>query len=412
MLNMEETKSLHRTLGIPMLTFYGTGMILGAGIYTIIGKAAGMSGETLWLSFLLAGFAALLTAFSYAELSSMFPKAGAEYVYLSHAFKKEWLAASAGVAMAFSGAATAAAVSLAFAGYLSQFADVPPSLAATALLVIFTSVSIMGIRESAWTNVVFTLIEMSGLVFVIYVGLQSEKFGDALSAGPHMGTVSGAALIVFSYFGFENLVNLADETKKPAQKIPRAILLSLGISMLLYFLVSLAATALISSEELAQSQAPLLTAVQKYSVKAANLLGAVALFSTANTALISLVGASRILFGMSRGNTLPQFVSHVHKSRRTPWKASLIILAVSFVILALTDIETAARISSFATMAVFLGVNISLISLRFTNQSAKRPFRVPWSVGKVPILPVMASIFSLVFLVFSLIGLIFFREKL
>jgi basic amino acid/polyamine antiporter, APA family len=399
---MKQAQSLHRTLGIPMLTFYGTGMILGAGIYTIIGKAAGMSGETLWLSFLLAGFTALLTAFSYAELSSMFPEAGAEYVYLKNAFKKEWLAASVGVAMAFSGAATAAAVSLAFAGYLTQFTAVPTGMVATALLLLLTAIAIVGIRESAWTNVAFTLIEMSGLIFVIFVGFQKENFGSALSAAPHMGTLSGAALIVFSYFGFENLVNLAEETKKPEQKIPRAILLSLGISTLLYFLVSLAATALISSEEMAQSQAPLVSAVQNYAGKAANLLGAVALFSTANTALISLVGASRLLFGMSRGKTLPHIVSHVHKNRKTPWIASLIILAVAFMILILTNVETAARISSLATMAVFLGVNISLISLRFSNPNAKRPFRVSGSLGKLPVLPVLGSLFSLVFLILNL----------
>ncbi|MGZ5279885.1 MAG: APC family permease, partial [Pseudobdellovibrionaceae bacterium] len=140
---------LNRSLGIPMLTFYGTGMILGAGVYSVIGKAAGHTGEALWLAFLLAGIAALLTAFSYAELSTMFPKAGAEFVYLSHAFKtKKWLAVSAGVAMAFSGAATAATVALSFSGYLNQFFENPSQITAAVLLLVFTAVAILGIRNS------------------------------------------------------------------------------------------------------------------------------------------------------------------------------------------------------------------------------------------------------------------------
>jgi len=390
---------LKRSLGIPMLTFYGTGMILGAGVYSVIGKAAGQTGEALWLGFLLAGIAAMLTAFSYAELSTMFPKAGAEFVYLSQAFKtKKWLAVSAGVAMAFSGAATAATVALSFSGYLNQFFENPSQVTAAVLLLVFTGVAILGIRNSGWTNIVFTLIEMSGLGLIIYLGLQSEKFGDALAAAPTIGAVSGAALIIFSYFGFENIVNLSEETIQPEKKLPRAIFLSLGISTALYLLVSLAAVALMSPEALSKSNAALMSVAQTSSAKMASILGAIALFSTANTALISMVGASRILYGMSESKALPQLLSQTLSKRKTPWIASIVILAVALVLIPIGKIEIVAGVSSVTTMIIFISVNVALIALRYSDQNRKRPFRVPLHIGKIPVLPALGALLSFVFL--------------
>ncbi len=382
-----------------MLTFYGTGMILGAGIYSIIGKAAGVAGETLWMGFVLASLAALLTAFSYAELSTMFPKAGAEYVYLSHTFKqKKWIATTIGTAMAFSGAATAATVALAFSGYLNQFIEGSGLLVAAALLMVFTGVAILGIRGSGWTNIVFTLIEISGLLLIIYLGMKNETFGKALSAIPHQGTFAGAALIIFSYFGFENIVNLAEEAKEPHKKLPQAIFLSLGISTLLYILVSLAAVALLSPESLAQSEAPLMSAAQKTSSKIASILGGIALFSTANTALISLIGASRVLYGMASAKALPQIMSRTLPQRKTPWIASIVILAAALLLLPVAKVETVASISSLTTIVAFISVNISLVVLRFTDEKKERPFRVPLCLGKFPILPFFGILVSIAFL--------------
>jgi amino acid transporter len=198
-------KGLSRTLGMPMLIFYGTGMILGAGIYSIIGKAAAKTGDTLWLGFVFAGVSALLTALSYAELSAMFPKAGAEFVYLRETFKKKkWLGSTVGMAMAFSGAATAATVAMAFASYLNEFFASPQILVALAVLVVFTGVAIIGIKASGWVTVVSTLIEVAGLLMIIYFGVTSDAFGKTLSVTPHFGTLSGSALIIFSFFGFES----------------------------------------------------------------------------------------------------------------------------------------------------------------------------------------------------------------
>ena len=153
---------LKRTLGLPMLTLYGTGMILGAGIYSIIGKAAGPANDTLWISFLIAAISTVLTALTYAELASMFPKAGAEFVYLTKAFhKRKWIGSTIGIAIALSGAATATTVAIAFSGYLAQFIDVNHLTVAVSVLILFTGLAILGTHASAWANAIFTLIEIA-----------------------------------------------------------------------------------------------------------------------------------------------------------------------------------------------------------------------------------------------------------
>lgn len=390
---------LKRSLGLPMLVFYGTGVILGAGIYSIIGKAAGSANESLWISFIIAAASVSLTALSYAELATMFPKAGAEYIYLSNAFsKRKWIGFAVGLAMAFSGAATASAVSIAFAGYLGQFVSVSPMGVSLLLLIGFTGISILGINISAWTNVLFTLIEVGGLGIIIYLGFQSEEFGSALSAMPHLGTLSGAALIVFSFFGFENLVTLSEEAKNPKRDIPRAILISLAISTVVYILVGLAALSLVDPQKLSESDAPLMLVAQTASQKFGVVLGIVALFSTANTALLSMIGGSRILFGMSKSKALPKVMAHVLPVRQTPWVASLFILGISLALLPLGKIEAVASVSSLTTMFAFCAVNIALVFLRFSDPQHLRPFRVPFAIGKLPILPILGAISSLIFM--------------
>lgn len=391
--------SLKRTLGLPMLCFYGIGMILGAGIYSIIGKAAAQTGETLWLGFLVAGVSALLTALSYAELSTMFPKAGAEFVYLREAFKKrKWIGSTAGIAMAFSGAATAATVALAFSGYLNQFIESPQTLVALAVLLVFTGLAIIGIQASGWATAISTIIEVGGLILVIYLGVTSEKFGDVLSATPHLGTLAGSAIIIFSFFGFENIVNLAEEAKEPERDLPRAILISVIVATILYVIVSVSALALLSPEKLSISDAPLMSVARVISEKYARILGAVALFSTANTALISLIGASRILYSMGKAKALPEAVAKVLPKRKTPWIASLVVLTAAALLLPLGKIETVASVSSFATMIAFFSVNVALIVLRYSQSSTKRAFRVPLSLGKFPVLPLFGALISLVLL--------------
>jgi APA family basic amino acid/polyamine antiporter len=390
---------LKRSLGLTMLTFYGTGMILGAGIYSIIGQAAGKAGDGLWQGFVIAAIAALLTALSYAELAAMYPKAGGEYVYLLHAFpKQKWIAGTAGIIITFAGCASAATVAMAFASYLQHFVELPHMWIAGSVLVIFSGVNLIGIKQSSWVNAVFTLIEITGLILFIWLGWQNPKFGSALYSTPTLATVSSAALIIFAYFGFENIVNLAEETIDPKKTIPRAIFLSLSISTVLYVLVSLAAVALMPPEQLSQTQSALTDAAVSSSRGVASALGGIALFSTANTVLISLLTTSRILYGISNGNSLPKILSRTLANRKTPWVAILLALAVSAALLPLGKVETIASVSSFTMMIAFILVNAALIALRFRQPQHDRPFTVPLRLGTMPILPVLGIAICTVFL--------------
>ena len=392
--------SLNKTLNLPLLTFYGVGMILGAGIYTIVGKAAGVADEGVWISILLAAVSATFTALSYAELGSMYPKVGGEFVYLTKAFpKQDWLARTAGLMMAFSGVATASTVALSFAGYLNQFIEVSPLFVGYTLLFFFTGWSILGLKQSSWMNVVFTLIEVSGLLLLIYYGIKSDKFGDNLTFLVNRSTISASALIIFAYFGFENIVNLAEETKNPEKNLPRAIVLSLFISTVLYLLVSVSAIALMPVEELAQSSAPLTDAVRTLSPRSANILGAIALFATGNTILISLITTSRILFGMARSHALPKALAGLTKKKRTPWIAALLSLGAAAALIPLASVETLAAISSFATMTAFILVNGALIVLRYQQPSYERPFKSPVNFGKIPVLGLLGVLTSILLII-------------
>ncbi len=391
--------TLKRSLGLTMLTFYGTGMILGAGIYSIIGQAAGKAGYGLWQGFVLAAVGALLTALSYAELATMFPKAGGEYVYLRNAFSnRRWLAGTTGIIMTFAGCASAATVALAFASYLQHFVVLPHLLVAGGLLVFFTGINVVGIKQSSWVNAVFTTIEGFGLLLFVWLGWQNPNFGSALSAIPTSATVSSAALIIFAYFGFENIVNLAEETKTPEKTIPRAILLSLCISTILYILVSLATVALMPPDQLAQTESALTDAAMSSSRGIAGVLAGIALFSTANTALIALLTTSRILYGISKDNSLPKAFAKTHSLRQTPWVAALVALGLSMALLLLGKVETLASVASFTTMIAFIAVNAALISLRLSQPGRERPFKVPISIRSIPVFPVLGIVTCLVFL--------------
>ncbi len=390
---------LNRSLNLPLLVFYGTGMILGAGIYSIIGKAAATAQDTLWIGFILAAIAAFFTALSYAELATLFPKTGAEYIYLKNALPKfKWISISTGLLMAFSGAATAATVAVAFSGYLNSFMPIPLAAVSIGILILFSIVNIIGIQQSSWINAIFTIIEIVGLIIFIYLGWQSPEFGKVLSAKPNMGTLASSALIIFAYFGFENIVSLVEETKKPETNVPRAIIISLSVATLLYILVAFAALALMSPDELASSNAVLTDAAKQSSPKTASVLGAIALFATANTALIALVTTSRILYGMAVDRALPALLAKVLPKSKTPWVAALVVLGAALILVPLGEVEVLAGVSSLATMISFIAINLALIFLRYSHPNSKRPFKVPLSIRTMPILPLLGIIICLVFL--------------
>ena len=246
----ETLPSLRRSLGLFEVTISGVGLILGAGIYVLIGPASGLAGNALWLAFLLSAVVALFTGLSYAELSSMFPKAGAEYDYVRRAFFPG-LAFVIGWLILFPGVLAAAAVALGFAGYFFALTGSPPLISASILIVLLTITLAMGVKETAWVAIVSTVIEILGLFIVIWIGipfLGSVNYFELPRAFP--GLFAASALIFFAYQGFESMVKFSEETRDPQTTIPRALILSLVISVILYVLVALSVISVMGWERL------------------------------------------------------------------------------------------------------------------------------------------------------------------
>jgi len=292
---------LKRELGLFQAVAAGVGIILGAGIYVLIGQAAGVAGNAVWLSFLLGALIAACTGLSYAELSSMYPKDAGEYLYTEKAFSEKlgWLTA---FLIVFQGIVSAAAVALGFGGYLSRLLEpyfiVPIILLALFCVLFFSWINYRGIKETARFNTLFTLIEVGGLILIIFAAIKSYGRVNIFELTTGMsGVLSAASLIFFAYIGFESIVKLSEETKSPQKIIPRALVWSIIISTILYILTAIAAVSLLDWNILATSKAPLADAAATvFGSNAFLVLALIALFSTANTVLMILVTTSRMLF--------------------------------------------------------------------------------------------------------------------
>ena len=393
-------ETLNRALNLPLLVFYGVGTMVGAGIYSVIGEAGGLAGTNLWVSFVFAGIAAFLTVLSYAELSSMFPKTGAEYQFLKQAFPRHPLFSyMAGFLIALNAAATSATVSLAFAGYLDVFVDISGMLTAFLLLAACTVINIAGIRESTWVSVALICIEVSGLLLLIWSGFESGAMGKSFAVLPSWDEASSifsaTALIFFIFIGFEDVANLSEETKEPTKNVPRALLISVSVTSVLYVLVALSLIAISDVGEIARSDSPLSDAVGAIVPWRGKALAVAALFATASTALISLVAISRMLFGMARDGDMPKPLMRTLTKRKTPWAAALSLFAVACLLLPLGEVKTVASVSSFCVLLVFLGVQAAMIALRYAKPHLERPFRVPFSAGGFPLLPGIGILITL-----------------
>ncbi len=380
---------LQKALSLYHLCFYGVGVILGAGIYSVIGPAAGLAEYGVWLSFALAAIAVLFTALSYAELATMIPDAGAEFAYLKKALPgRPEISFVMGLLVIFTNAATAATVALTFAGYLNVFIKSSLFTGAVLLLVFAAAVNIFGIKKSSFFNILFTFIEGVGLVLVIYFAVTAtDNFGKNMEFFPTAGIFQGAALIIFSFLGFENIANLSEEAKNPGRDLPRAILMSLALVTVIYILVGLSAVSLLPPEQLAQSSAPLSDVLRVISQRLAKILGFFALFATANTALISVLSGSRILFSMARAREIPKYLARISKKKQTPWLAILVILAIAIITCLPGELEFAANLTSFSSLLAFLSVNIAVLLLRKRQPKMKRPFRSPGSIKNIPVFP-------------------------
>jgi APA family basic amino acid/polyamine antiporter len=392
---------LERSLSLWEVTLMSIGIILGAGIYVVIGEAAGITGNSIWISFIIGAVVASFTSLSYAELCSRYPKAGAEYVYVKNSFGNTpaWIVSWLIIAGNIIGGAT---VALGFSNYFSALFNTPIIPIAIIVLIMCGIILILGIKETASVTILFTIIEAVGLVIIIFIGMQ--KFGDVdylqLTNGIK-GIVEGGVLIFFSYLGFQGITRLAEETKQPEKNIPKAIILSILITTIIYILVAVAAVSVIPAQELAGEGAPLARIAETaFGKNSFILLSAIALFSTFNTALMMLLSGSRLVYGTAKEKALPQILSKVSKRTLAPWIAIIIIVLAAIFFLFIGDLKSIANLTNFTVFTVFIVINTTLIYLRIKKPIGKG-FKVPLSIGKVPIIPIF-GIFTSAFMMVNL----------
>lgn len=370
-----EAAPLPRVISRPMLLVFVIGDILGAGIYAVVGEVAGTVGGAVWAAFLLAFALALLTAFAYAELVTKYPVAAGAALYVNRAFSRPFVTFVVAVAVMASGVTSASTAARAFGGdYLSAFVEVPIVPVALGFVIALEFVNFLGISHSIRLNLVFTLIEVVGLLFIIGIGVAAvaggtgdpgrvlEFRGD--EAVPLL-LLSGAGLAFFSFVGFEDSVNLAEETRDPVRSFPLALFGGLAVSLVVYLLVTLTATTVVDAETLAGSDGPLLEVVRAGAPALdGRVFAVVALIAVSNTALINLIMASRLLYGLARQGIVPAVFARVHGSRRTPWIAIVATALVAAVLVATGDLEGLASTTVVLLLVVFTLVNVSVLVLR------------------------------------------------
>ncbi len=399
-----EPDSLKRVFGLPTLVIYGVGDILGAGIYAVIGKIAGLSGTLVWVSFIIAMVVAALTALSYAELGSRFPQSGGVAYFVHKAFRNDWLSILVGWLMFCTCLVSMATLSKAFAGYFNAFAPaVPVWLIVIGLFAALAFVNFRGMKESSALNIFCTTLEVSGLLIVILVSTLFLFGGGEVTAAsiPNAPTVGatavlqGAALAFYAFIGFEDIVNVAEEVENPERNVPRAILLSLSIAGVIYILISWLATQVLTPAQLADSTAPLLDVVRRTQPNFPQVIfSLIALFAVLNTALLNFVTASRLLYGMSREGLLPAWLGKLHPQRATPYRTLLVILPIAIFLALSGTLQFLAGTTATLLLGMFFLVNLSLVITK-RREPRNSGFQVP------AVVPALALIFNLILVAFA-----------
>jgi basic amino acid/polyamine antiporter, APA family len=380
--------TLRRSIGPFQLTLYGLGSMLGSGIYGLIGQAAGQTGNAVWLAFIVAMIAALLTALSYASLGSRYPRAGGAAFIAQRAFGMPLLSFVVGLAVVCSGLTSIATQSQVFAlnlGSLLGVSFLPIWAIAIGFLLIITGLVLRGIRESMWVNVVCTLIEAAGLLLVIAVGIPYWGSVNLLEIPPSLGgdpmivlVIQGAVLTFFAFIGFEDALNVAEECRDPQRTIPVALVSAMVLGALIYVAVAITAVSVVPWQELAAAPGPLTEVMQRAAPAIPALVfTGITLFAVANTALVNYVTSSRMVYGMARQGLLPRSLGTVHDRTRTPHLATVVLLVLLLPLAFFGSIAELASASVLMLLVVFAIVNGALFALQGRRNETKGNFEVP-----------------------------------
>jgi len=394
---------LQRRITLPLLVFYGIGTILGAGIYVLIGQVAGYAGYYTPVSFLVASMLAGLSAFSYAELSARFPRSAGEAVYVQEGFGHARLSRFVGLLIVAVGCVSSATLSHGLLGYLAHFVSLPPSLVMILCIAILGGVVIWGIAESVWLASLMTLVEIGGLLLIIWVARPAfaplPQQWPALIPGPDMvlwsGVLVGAFVAFYAFIGFEDMVNVAEEVVRPQTTLPRGIILALLITTGFYFVVSLLSVLAVAPASLARQAAPLAYIYAQMTGHAPDLIAFIGVASIINGILVQLVMASRILYGMSRSHWLPDWLGVVHPRTHTPIYATLVVALLILGFALWLPLLSLAKLTSFISLNIFILINLALLRIKRRGLSSPGISVPLW-------IPACGFLFSLVFVLYQL----------
>lgn len=374
--------TLKRVMGPWLLLLFIVGDILGTGIYALTGQVAKQVGGVVWLPFVVAFAVALVTAFSYLELVTKYPRAAGAALYTHKAFGIHFVTFIVAFAVMSSGITSASTASRAFAANLSNafaldLGRAGITLVGLAFMALVAAINFRGVGESVKFNVVLTCVELSGLLIIIVIGLlaigagegdvgRAMEFKPGSAGGVFWPVIAGSTLAFFAMVGFEDSVNMAEECKDPVRHFPKVLLAGLVITGLIYVLVSVSSITLVPPEKLGEGETPLLQVVQAGAPGFPLwIFGIITMFAVANSALINMLMASRLLYGMSNEQVLPAVLGKVHAKRRTPYVAIAFTTLLAFGLITFVgEVPALGGTTALLLLCVFTVVNIAVLVLR------------------------------------------------
>jgi basic amino acid/polyamine antiporter, APA family len=411
--HVREHPDLRRGIGPWLLLFFVLGDIVGAGIYALVGEVGGLVGGAIWTAFLCAFILAIFTAASYAELVTKYPRAGGSATYINNAFRRPFVSFMVAFAVMASGITSACTLTLAFSGdYLSQFISVPIIGAAVVFMLLITAINFYGISESVRINVILTCVEITGLLLIVLIGIAALGVGTGdpgrafeFKEGTSVlsAILAGTVLAFYALIGFDDSVNVAEETQHPSRNYPRAIFGALLLAGVVYLLVTFTASMVVPTGILAESSGPLLEVVERGPIAIpTQLFAAIALLAVSNGALINMIMASRIIYGMGDQGVMPTVFSNVHPGRRTPWVSIAFTAAIALVVLVTIGRNDEALSVLGSTTVVllliaFVMVNISVLVLR-RDPVGHEHFRTPTAF------PILGAVVAAALLIYQAVS--------
>lgn len=403
-MNLPQSSQLSRSLSLTMVTFYGIGTILGAGIYVMVGKVAGYAGMYTPFAFLLALILAAFSALSYAEFSARFPVSAGEAVYIYKGLNCRFLSVCVGICICFASMTSVATLLLGVVGYLNIIVEIPDVLVIVGLAVLMGLIVSWGISESVQLATLMTLIGMLGLGLIVWAA--RDNFNQLPALLPEMlpafelhvweGILLGSFIAFYAFLGFEDIVNVAEEVRNPQRNLPLAIILALIITTLFYLMIALVCILSLPPAQLAQSDAPLAMLYSNLTGHSPLIITLISLVSVLNGALIQIIKTSRILYGMSRQGWLPAWLGTVNTKTHTPLYATFLVTCIVLLFALWLPLIDLVKLSSFITLFVFALLNFSLWRLKIHTQVTEDIFTIPCWV------PVIGFFTSSGFILFQL----------